>query len=129
APSAASTPVTSRPTSRRTPRTSRRRRRPRSGRSGASAPRHRPPEGRGPPAGRLPPGRIGIHVLHNLFQFGFAGFAGLCVLGALLRRAHRGSFLTAAICAGSAAIAAHYDVFWALAVFGLGSVWRSEERR
>ena len=42
------------------------------------------------------------------------------VLGALLRRAHRGSFTAAAISAGSAAVAAHYDVFWALAVFGLG---------
>jgi preprotein translocase subunit SecD len=62
-------------------------------------------------------------VLHNLLQFGFAGFAGIYLLGAFLRRAHRGSFFAAAICAGSAAIAAHYDVFWALAVFGMGSVW------
>ncbi|APR79727.1 Protein-export membrane protein SecD [Minicystis rosea] len=62
-------------------------------------------------------------MLHNLFQFGFAGLAGICLLGAFLRRAHRGSFFAAAISAGSAAIAAHYDVFWALAVFGLGTVW------
>ena len=62
-------------------------------------------------------------MLHNLLQFGFAGFAGICVLAALLRRAQRGSFVMAAICAGSAAIAAHYDVFWALVVFGLGTVW------
>jgi preprotein translocase subunit SecD len=62
-------------------------------------------------------------VLHNILQYGFAGLAGLCVLGAFLRRTHRGSLFTAAICAGSAAIAAHYHVFWALTVFGLGSVW------
>jgi preprotein translocase subunit SecD len=62
-------------------------------------------------------------VLHNLFQFGFAGLAGLCVVGALLRRNHRGSFLTAAVSAGSAAIAAHYGVFWALTVFALGAAW------
>ncbi len=62
-------------------------------------------------------------MLHNLFQFGFAGLAGICLLGALLRRAHRGSFVTAAICAASAAVAAHYGVFWALAVFGLGVPW------
>jgi preprotein translocase subunit SecD len=62
-------------------------------------------------------------VLHNLFQFGFAGLAGIFVLAALLRRAHRGSFVMAAICAASAAVAAHYDVFWATATFGLGSVW------
>ena len=55
-------------------------------------------------------------MLHNLLQFGFAGFAGICLLGAFLRRAHRGSFVVAAICAGSAAVATHYDVFWAIAV-------------
>jgi preprotein translocase subunit SecD len=62
-------------------------------------------------------------VLHNLFQYGFAGLAGICLLGAFLRRAHRGSFFAAAICAGSAAVAAHYEVFWALAVFGIGTAW------
>jgi preprotein translocase subunit SecD len=62
-------------------------------------------------------------VLHNFLQLTFAGLAGICALAALLRRAHRGSFTMAALCAGSAAIAAHYDVFWALAVFGLGAVW------
>src|SRR4051812_36207283 len=71
------------------------------------------------------PGRWRRHgtVLHNLFQFGFAGLAGICLLGAFLRRAHRVSFFAAAICAGSAAFAAHYDVFWALAVFGMGTLW------
>ena len=62
-------------------------------------------------------------MLHNLFQFGFAGLAGICVLAAFLRRVHRGSFFAAAISAFAAAVAARYDVFWALAVFGLGTVW------
>jgi preprotein translocase subunit SecD len=62
-------------------------------------------------------------VLHNLFQFGFAGLAGLCLLGALLRRSKRGSFLWAAVCAGAAAFAARYNVFWAEAVFGLMVPW------
>jgi preprotein translocase subunit SecD len=62
-------------------------------------------------------------VLHNLLQFGLAGLAGIAAIAALLRRAHRGSFTAAAIGAGAAAIAAHYDVFWAIAVFGLGSAW------
>ena len=62
-------------------------------------------------------------MLHNLFQFGFAGLAGICLLGAFLRRAHRGSFFAAAITAGSAAIAAHFNIFWALSVFGIGTLW------
>ncbi len=62
-------------------------------------------------------------MLHNLFQFGFAGLAAICLLGGLLRRAHRGSLFAAAISAGSAAIAAHFDVFWALVCFGLGAAW------
>jgi preprotein translocase subunit SecD len=62
-------------------------------------------------------------VIHNFFQFGFAGIAGLCLIAALLRRPKRGSFAWAAISAGSAAVAAHYDVFWALAVFGLMVPW------
>ncbi|MFO0762985.1 MAG: protein translocase subunit SecD [Byssovorax sp.] len=62
-------------------------------------------------------------MLHNLFQFGFAGLAVLCVLGALLRRNKRGSFLWAAASAGSAAFAARYNVFWAEAMFGLMVPW------
>src|SRR5262249_49883335 len=64
-----------------------------------------------------------VTVLHNLLQFGFAGLAGICVLAAFLRRAHRGSFFTAAVTAGSAAGAARYDVFWALSVFSMGTGW------
>ena len=62
-------------------------------------------------------------MIHNFFQFGFAGIAGLCLIAALLRRPKRGSFVWATLSAGSAAVAAHYDVFWALAVFGLMVPW------
>ncbi|WP_434040717.1 MULTISPECIES: protein translocase subunit SecD [Sorangium] len=62
-------------------------------------------------------------MLLNIFQFGFAGVAGLCLLGAWLSRPRRGVFAWAALAAGAAAIAAHYHVFWALATFGLMVPW------
>jgi preprotein translocase subunit SecD len=62
-------------------------------------------------------------MLLNIFQYGFAGVAGLCLLGAWLSRAKRGVFAWAALSAGAAAIAAHYHVFWALATFGLMVPW------
>ena len=58
-------------------------------------------------------------MLLNIFQYGFAGVAGLCLLGAWLSRSRRSVFAWAALSAGAAAIAAHYHVFWALATFGL----------
>ncbi|WP_437961661.1 protein translocase subunit SecD [Sorangium sp. So ce119] len=62
-------------------------------------------------------------MLLNIFQYGFAGVAGLCLLGAWLSRPRRGVFTWAALAAGAAAIAAHYHVFWALATFGLMVPW------
>ncbi|MCC6553151.1 MAG: protein translocase subunit SecD [Polyangiaceae bacterium] len=62
-------------------------------------------------------------MLHNILQFGFAGVAGLCLLGAWLSRPRRGVLTWAALAAGSAAFAAHYHVFWALAVFALMVPW------
>ncbi|WP_437719330.1 protein translocase subunit SecD [Sorangium sp. So ce448] len=62
-------------------------------------------------------------MLLNIFQYGFAGVAGLCLLGAWLSRAKRSVFAWAALSAGAAAIAAHYHVFWALATFGLMVPW------
>jgi preprotein translocase subunit SecD len=62
-------------------------------------------------------------MLLNIFQYGFAGIAGLCLLGAWLSRPRRGVFVWATLAAGSAAIAAHYHVFWALAFFGLVVPW------
>jgi preprotein translocase subunit SecD len=62
-------------------------------------------------------------MLHNLLQYGFAGFAGLCLLGAWLSRQRRGSLIWAAVASACAAIGAHYDVFWAVAVFALIVPW------
>lgn len=62
-------------------------------------------------------------MLHNILQFGFAGVAGLCLLGAWLSRGKRGVLAWAAIAAGAAAFSAHYQVFWALAFFGLMVPW------
>ncbi|AKT41709.1 protein translocase subunit SecD [Chondromyces crocatus] len=62
-------------------------------------------------------------MLHNILQFGFAGIAGLCLLGAWLSRAKRGVLMWAAISAGAAAISAHYYVFWSLALFSLMIPW------
>ena len=62
-------------------------------------------------------------MVHNLFQYGFAGVAGLCLLAAWLSRPRRAVFAWAAISAACAAIGAHYYVFWALAVFGLMVPW------
>ncbi|WP_437774129.1 protein translocase subunit SecD [Sorangium sp. So ce1097] len=62
-------------------------------------------------------------MLLNIFQYGFAGVAGLCLLGAWLSRPRRSVFVWAALSAGAAAIAAHYHVFWALATFGLMVPW------
>lgn len=62
-------------------------------------------------------------MLHNILQFGFAGIAVLCLLGAWLSRAKRGSLTWAALSAGAAAISAHYHVFWSLALFALFVPW------
>lgn len=62
-------------------------------------------------------------MLHNVFVFGFAGVAALCALGAWINRAKRTVFFLAALAAASAAIAGYYNVFWALALFGLCVPW------
>ncbi len=62
-------------------------------------------------------------MLHDFLQYGFAGAAGLCLLAAWLSRPRRGVFIASAILAGSAAVAAHYSVFWALAMLGLAVPW------
>lgn len=62
-------------------------------------------------------------MLHNVFQYGFLAFTVLAAAFAWLYRTKRGSFIATALAAGAAAIAAHYGVFWALAFFGLCSVW------
>ncbi|MCK6592468.1 MAG: protein translocase subunit SecD, partial [Polyangiaceae bacterium] len=62
-------------------------------------------------------------MLHDILRFGFAGIAGLCLLGAWFSRQQRGVLVWAALSAGATAIAAHYNIFWATAVFGLMVPW------
>src|SRR5262249_8480401 len=62
-------------------------------------------------------------MLHNLLQFCFAGATVLSILAAWIKRPKRAAFIFAAIAAACAAVAAHYDVFWAVSVFGLCLVW------
>jgi preprotein translocase subunit SecD len=62
-------------------------------------------------------------MLQNILQFGFAGVALLAGLGIWLSRGKRGVFTWAAASAGAAAVAAHYNIFWALSVFALMAVW------
>ncbi len=62
-------------------------------------------------------------MIHDILRFGFAGVAGLCLLGVWISRQRRGVFAWAALSAGAAAVAAHYNIFWATAVFGLMVPW------
>ncbi|MBW2522555.1 MAG: protein translocase subunit SecD [Deltaproteobacteria bacterium] len=62
-------------------------------------------------------------MIHDIMQYGFAAIAALSLLGAWLARPQRMAFLWSAACASTAAAAAHYDVFWPVAVFGLMIIW------
>lgn len=62
-------------------------------------------------------------MLHDILRFGFAGVAGLCLLGAWLSRPRRGVLIWAALSAACTAISAHYNIFWSMAVFGLMVPW------
>jgi preprotein translocase subunit SecD len=62
-------------------------------------------------------------MLHDLLQYGFAGAAALCFLGAWLSRPRRGVLIWAGASALAAALGARYDAFFALVVFGLMVFW------
>ena len=51
-------------------------------------------------------------MLHNILQFGFAGIAVLCLLGAWLSRAKRGSLTWAALCLHSNAYMSAAGDLW-----------------
>ena len=59
-------------------------------------------------------------MIEKILQYGLGG-AGLLFLAArLLLEDRRWSFWTAAVCALSAGIAAHYESFWVMVIFALG---------
>src|SRR5262245_50907035 len=62
-------------------------------------------------------------MLHDILRFGFAGIALLCLIGAWFSRPRRGPLIWAAISAAFAAVAAHYHVFWVLAIMGMMVPW------
>jgi preprotein translocase subunit SecD len=62
-------------------------------------------------------------MVDRILQYALGGFGVLFLALAYFSKQRRGAWLTAAICALSAAIAAHYEVFWVLATFTLGGVW------
>jgi len=62
-------------------------------------------------------------MVDNVLQYLLGASGLLFVVLGYFSRHRRGSFWTAAVCALSAAAAAHYAVFWVLATFTLGAVW------
>lgn len=62
-------------------------------------------------------------MIYNILQYVFAGTAVLSGALAFWLRPKRGVFVVAALAAFFAFIAAHYQVFWASAVFGMCIPW------
>jgi preprotein translocase subunit SecD len=62
-------------------------------------------------------------MLHNVSQYGLAGLGVLFAVLAWAVRSKRGVFGWAAASAAFAAVAGHYDVFWATVTFSLTMIW------
>ena len=62
-------------------------------------------------------------MIHLVLQYGFGAVAALGVLGAWLLRQQRAYMVWASASALIAALAAHYDSFWPVPVFGLMVLW------
>ena len=62
-------------------------------------------------------------MVDRILQYALGVPGLLFVVLGYFSRHRRWSFWTAAICALSATIAAHYEVFWVLATLSLGAVW------
>jgi preprotein translocase subunit SecD len=62
-------------------------------------------------------------VIHNVLQYGFGTLAAACLLGAWLLRPQRIYLVWAFACTVIAALAARYDSFWPVPVFGLMTLW------
>src|SRR6476619_3083474 len=61
--------------------------------------------------------------MDKILQYVLGGSGLLFLVLGYFSRQRRWSFWTAAICALSAAAAAHYSVFWVLATMTMGMVW------
>jgi preprotein translocase subunit SecD len=62
-------------------------------------------------------------VIDNVLSYVLAGFSAILAAWGYADRSRRGAFWFGAVAAGSAAIAAHYDAFWPMAVFTVISLW------
>jgi preprotein translocase subunit SecD len=62
-------------------------------------------------------------VASNILQYVLAGFSALLLAWGYAKRSSRVSFWLGAAFAGCGALAAHYDSFWTMAVFGIMSLW------
>ncbi len=62
-------------------------------------------------------------MLHNVSQYGLTGLGVLFAVLAWVVRSKRGVFGWAAASAAFAAVAAHYDVFWATVTFSMTMIW------
>ena len=62
-------------------------------------------------------------VVDTVLQYAFAGFSAALLAWGYVQRSRRVGFFLGALFAGSAALAAHYDSFWTMAVLGVMSLW------
>src|SRR5258708_40193731 len=62
-------------------------------------------------------------MVDRILQYALGASGVLFLLLGYFSKHRRWSFWTAAVSALSAAIAAHYEVFWVLATFSLAAVW------
>ena len=62
-------------------------------------------------------------MIYNILQYAFAGLGALSLGLGAWQKSKRGVFFMSAIASFCAAIAAHYQVFWATATFGLCIPW------
>ena len=62
-------------------------------------------------------------VIQHIPSIAFAAIFLVLATWGYLRRPRRNAFWFGAICAASAAVAAHYDAFWPLVSFGLLTLW------
>jgi preprotein translocase subunit SecD len=62
-------------------------------------------------------------VVQDVLQYAFAGFAAVLLGWGYVQRTRRAAFWLGAIFGASAAACAHYDAFWALASFGVATLW------
>jgi preprotein translocase subunit SecD len=62
-------------------------------------------------------------VVNTVLQYILAGFSAVMLAWGYAQRGRRAGFWFGAVCAGAAALGAHYDSFWTMAIFAVMSLW------